>query len=217
MHSFSPAVVIIASLARHDDWMMERFSQAADNNKDPILAALRKILTKPGTILEIGSGSGQHAIFLGNGLPHVTWQPSDRADSLPALSNNLAEWAPDNVAEPLELDLNHADWPIDAIDAVFAANVLHIVSTDLGEALITGAGRRLTDGGKLICYGPFKYDGAFTTPSNASFDQWLKARDPASGIRDIEWVRDIAAKCDLELMADHDMPANNQLLVFEKQ
>ena len=196
---------------------MEGFSQAAENNKRPILDVLKDWL-KPGTcVLEIGSGSGQHAIYFSQALPNVQWQPSDRPEVQPLLQSNTQEYGSSNLLAPIALDLAACGWPDSKIDAVYSANVLHIVSTDLGEAMINGAAQCLQMGGFLILYGPFRYQGSFNTPSNAEFDAWLRARDPNSGIRDFEWVDELARAEDLVLQEDRSMPANNQCLVFQKQ
>lgn len=200
--------------------VMERFSQAAENNKTPILDALRSVLANHSRVLEVGSGSGQHAFHFAANLPQVTWQPSDRGDYLNALVRNIAELAPANVLPPIELDLERGFNPAAAgtepFDCVYAANVIHIARQELGEVLIKGAGECLARGGLLLLYGPFKYGGEFTTPSNADFDVWLKDRDPDSGVRDIEWASGIAANAGLVLLQDRPMPANNQLLIFGK-
>lgn len=195
---------------------MQGFSQAAENNKGPILEILRDLVPERGSLLEIGSGTGQHALFMGHALPEVRWQPSDVAANLPALAANL-DAAPPNVQPPVALDLNDPDWPVDTVDVVYAANVLHIVSMDLGAALIAGAGSRLAPGGRLILYGPFRYDGEFTTESNRDFDGWLRERDSASGIREIAWVESLADEAGLSREFDRSMPANNQLLSFVKR
>lgn len=196
--------------------MLNRFSQAADNNKEPIADVLRRLLPAPATVLEIGSGSGQHALHFTRRFPHLTWQPTDRGEYFEALCENVAANPAPNLCVPQPLDLAAWPWPLDRADAVYAANVMHIAAAELGEALIRGAGSVLGPGGRLLLYGPYRYDGAFTTPSNADFDKWLKARDPASGIRDIEWVIDLATTAGLHLTEDIPMPANNQFLVFTR-
>ncbi len=196
--------------------MLNRFSQAADNNKGPIADVLRRLLPAPATVLEIGSGSGQHALYFTGLFPHLTWQPTDRGEYFEALCENVAANPGPNLGVPLMLDLAEWPWPLARADVVYAANVIHIAAAELGEALIRGAGSVLGPDGRLLLYGPFRYGGAFTTPSNADFDEWLKARDPASGIRDIEWVTELAATAGLDLAEDIPMPANNQFLVFTR-
>lgn len=191
-------------------------SQASDNNKPHILARITEVLTAPGVVLEVGSGSGQHAVYFAGHLPHITWQPTDRPEFLGPLCDNIREFAPANVESPLELDVSMDTWPLEQADHLFTANSLHIMSSDHVKALIEGAGRVVRPGGYLIIYGPFKYNGAFTTDSNARFDEMLRARDPASGIRDFEQVDELARRARFEFVADHDMPANNQLLIYRQ-
>ena len=194
---------------------MQGFSQAADNNKAAILAVLAEWLPQQARLLEIGSGAGQHAIHMAAALYHVHWQPTDRAPVLPMLRSNIAEYGTANILRPTALDLATQIWPAQTYDCVYSANVMHIVSSELGENLICSAAKMLTADGLLALYGPYKYAGVFTTPSNADFDLWLKARDARSGIRDFEWVHDLAARSGLRLMADQRMPANNQMLIFK--
>ena len=195
---------------------MQGFSQAADNNKAAILAVLAEYLPHQTKLLEIGSGAGQHAIHLAAALNHVLWQPSDREIVLPALTSNIDEYGPVNILEPIILDLAAHTWPAQTYNCVYAANVVHIVSSELGEILIRRAAKVLTDEGLLALYGPFKYAGDFTTPSNADFDLWLKERDAQSGVRDVEWILDLASHAGLQLVEDRQMPANNQMLIFQK-
>ena len=195
---------------------MQGFSQAAENNKAAILAVLAEWLPHQTKLLEIGSGAGQHAIHLAAALNHLLWQPSDREIVLPALTSNIDEYGPVNILGPITLDLASHTWPAQTYNCVYAANVMHIVSSELGENLIRGAAKVLTDEGLLALYGPFKYAGDFTTPSNADFDLWLKERDAQSGVRDVEWILDLATHAGLWLVEDRQMPANNQMLIFQK-
>ena len=170
-------------------------------------------------VLEIGSGTGQHAVHFARALPHLHWQPSDRAPWLPTLRDRITREGPCNLAAPIELDVSVSPWPAVAADAVFSANTLHIMAWREVEAFFAGVGRVLAATGAgpartLAVYGPFKYRDAFTTPGNAQFDASLKARDPASGIRDFEAVDALARAQGFTLAADHAMPANNQLLVW---
>ena len=196
---------------------MEGFSQAAENNKTSILDVLRDWLKPDACVLEIGSGSGQHAIHFSQALPSVRWQPSDRPEVQSLLQSNTQVYGSSNLLAPITLDLSLPQWPNTQIDAVYSANVLHIVSTNLGKTMIKGAAQCLQTNGLFIVYGPFRYGGSFTAPSNAEFDDWLRARDPNSGIRDFEWVDELARAGDLVLQEDRSMPANNQCLVFQKQ
>lgn len=190
------------------------FSQACENNKEPIRAVLQEVFTTPGTILEIGSGTGQHAVHFGRQLPHLTWQPTDVADNLPGIRAWLAEADLPNVREPLLLDLDQAEWPVAAADGVFTANTVHIVSWPRVEALFRGAAGVLPTGAAFCLYGPFAYGGAHTSESNAEFDAMLRRRDPASGIRDRDDLERLAGEVGFALAADQAMPANNRTLVW---
>lgn len=193
---------------------LKNYSQPAENNKTPILAILMKLMPTPATVLEIGSGSGQHALHFAGNMPHLTWQPSDQGDYFDGLQDNLAQSGRSNILPPLYLDLDQPRWPLNHADHLFAANVLHIAPAAAIAALFLGAANVISN---LVClYGPFKYDGAFTSESNAQFDEWLKSRDPQSGIRDFEVVVETARQNGFSLRDDHVMPANNQLLVVER-
>lgn len=198
----------------HD--VFRNYSQAAENNREYILAELRGLFTHTGVVLEIGSGSGQHAVYFAENLAHLTWQPTDRGEYVSGLALNIAELAGENIRKPLVLDVADRIWPVSEVDYVFSANALHIMSANHGMDLVEGVGKTLKQGGLLVLYGPYKYGDEFTTESNAKFDLWLKSRDPVSGIRDIEWLQQLAADAGLSLAQDIPMPANNQLLVFQK-
>ena len=193
------------------------FSQAADNNKASILTVLSKYLQAGDVVLEVGSGSGQHALHMAQALPYVTWYPSEHPAALDTLKHNIEACGSDNIATPLSIDLAKDTWQKPLVDVVYAANIAHIVTPLLGERLVALARNALSGGGLLALYGPFKYAGAFTSESNARFEQWLKARDPRSGIRDFEWMLELASDHDMTLIEDHTMPANNQLLVFQSR
>jgi len=195
---------------------MKPFSESSAENQEPILAILRQTFSSVRQVLEIGSGTGQHAVHFARHLPHLTWQSSELAPNLPGVRLWLEEAALPNTPPPLELDVNRQPWPIAPVDGVFTANTLHIVSWPEVERMVQGAGQALLPGGVMCIYGPFNYGGAFTAPSNARFDAWLKARDPASGIRDAEAVCALAEQHGLHLEADHAMPVNNRTLVLRK-
>jgi SAM-dependent methyltransferase len=192
------------------------FSQACENNKRPILAIIRRYLTDVAQVLEIGSGTGQHAVFFAGRLPHLTWQTSDLAVYHTGIHQSLDDAALDNVLPPLTLDVTDPDWPIDTADAVFSANTTHIMSWSEVEAFIAGVGRILRADGCFLLYGPFAYAGAHTSDSNARFDRSLRDRDPASGVRAFEAIDACACNAGLMLIDDHAMPANNRLLVWRK-
>ena len=195
---------------------MQGYSQAAENNKAPIADIMGRHLPPDASVLEIGSGAGQHALHMSNTFPGITWWPSEREVVIPVLKANLAHYGPNNIQPPLALDLADCKWSGDSINVVYAANVMHIVSESLGERLLQLAAQALKPSGLLMLYGPYKYNGQFTTESNASFDQWLKDRDPASGIRDFEALMATAKCTGLTLTQDYAMPANNQMLIFER-
>ena len=196
---------------------MEGFSQAADNNKTPILEVLTSWLSDDQLVLEVGSGTGQHAIHMAAALKGIRWQPTDCLEVLPNLIKNISTYGTSNVLTPTNLDLSLNQWPAEKVDCVYSANVIHIVSETLVEKLIRGAARTLSEEGLLALYGPFKYRGTFTTPSNADFDSWLKARNPESGVRDFEWILELAKDSELSFSEDRSMPANNQFLAFRRQ
>lgn len=191
-------------------------SEACDRNKDPILAILREAFAGVSGVLEVGSGTGQHAVHFARRLPALDWQPTDRGDWLPGLAARVALEGPPNLRSPVELDVDDDSWPFVAADAVFSANTLHIMSWTSVEAFFRGVGRVLGRDGLLAVYGPFRYGGAFTSDSNADFDRFLRERDPHSGIRDFEAVDALARAQGLALLADHAMPANNQLLLWRR-
>jgi SAM-dependent methyltransferase len=190
------------------------FSEACERNKQPILETLREALARHRHVVEIGAGTGQHAVHFARGLPHLRWLPTDRAEYLPGIAARVAAEGPANLHAPIELDVMQPEWPSLVADAVYSANTLHIMSWIEVEAFFRGVGRILGNRGVLVVYGPFRYGGSFTSGSNAAFDRALRDRDPASGIRDFEAVTSLAAAQGFELQADHAMPANNQLLAW---
>jgi len=202
----------------------QRWSEACERNRDPILAVLRRLLQDRHRVLEIGSGTGQHAEYFAAQLPHLQWQASDHPDYLPGIAERLAEAGLPNAAAP---------WPLQAVlapvpglaplpeaplgfDAVFSANTLHIMSWPHVQALFAGLPAVMADDALLCAYGPFNYNGNYSSDSNRQFDGWLKARDPESGIRDAEAVDALAAAQGLRLVDDVAMPANNRLRVWRR-
>ncbi|MFP4559987.1 MAG: DUF938 domain-containing protein [Thiohalorhabdus sp.] len=196
--------------------MKKPFSQACENNKDPILEVLAEVFREAGTVLEIGSGTGQHAVHFGRHLPHLTWQPTDVADNLPGIRAWLAEADLPNVRVPLVLDLDAEPWPVGQADGVFSANTAHIVSWPQLERMFAGVAGILREGAAFCLYGPFAYGGEHTSGSNARFDAMLRQRDPASGIRDLRELEALGRRVGLHLEADHAMPANNRTLVWRR-
>lgn len=191
------------------------FSPACERNREPILAVLREAFADRKHVLEIGSGTGQHAVHFAAALPHLIWQTSDRAPYLPGIRQWLDEAALPNTPAPLLLDVN-GPWPAIRADAVFTANTLHIMSQADGEALFAMLPTVLADDATLAIYGPFRYAGAHTSASNAAFDHALRADHPSRGIRDAEWLIELAAGIGLTCTADHAMPANNRCLIFRR-
>jgi SAM-dependent methyltransferase len=196
--------------------MVFTHSEASERNKGPILRVLADACRDCRTVLEIGSGTGQHAVHFARHLPHLTWQPSDLPEGLPALAERIEQEAPANVRAPIALDVRRHPWPVAPVDGIFTANTFHIMDWRGVEHFYEGAGQVLQETGVLCVYGPFRYRGAFTTASNADFDRYLKVRDPASGIRDFEAVNELARGIGLALVADYAMPANNQALVWSR-
>jgi SAM-dependent methyltransferase len=191
-------------------------SEACERNKGPILGILREAFTNRSRVLEIGSGTGQHAVHFARHLSQLFWQPTDRAEYLDDLVRRIETEGTANLGRPVELDVLQRPWPALSADAMFSANTLHIMSWQAVEALFAGLPRVLDSNAVLAIYGPFRYSGRFTTQSNAEFDRGLRARDPSSGVRDFEAVDSLASRIGFELVMDHAMPANNQLIVWRR-
>lgn len=192
------------------------YSEACEQNKDPILKVLREVFSEPGLILEIGAGTGQHAVHFARELPHLDWQPTDQADYLPGIWMWVAEAGLSNLRPPLALDACCEPWPVTQAGGVFSANTTHIMNWPAVEGLFRGVGRALQPGGAFCLYGPFNYGGCYTSASNAEFDAFLKDRDPASGIRDFDDLDRLARENGLRLLRDYSMPVNNRTLVWVK-
>lgn len=199
------------------------FSAPADRNKQPILDILRGVLPKSGTALEIASGTGQHITWFAAAMPGWQWQPTDAdAQALPAITEWIAHTGVTNVRAPHRLDVMAPQWPAQAtpftesFDAIYCANMLHISPWETCAALMQGCSRHLAPTGVLVLYGPYLEDGVPTAPGNLAFDQSLRARDPAWGIRRLEDVQGEAQRAGLVLQARHAMPANNLLLVLAR-
>ncbi|NIF78557.1 DUF938 domain-containing protein [Paraburkholderia sp. Cy-641] len=192
-------------------------SPSAERNGAPILAVLREALPATGRVLEIASGTGEHAVLFAGALPGLDWQPSD-AD--PEARASIAAWSAHaglpNLRAPLALDVHRPDWGVETLDAVVCINMIHIAPWSATQALFVGASRRLAEGGVLYLYGPYKRGGAHTAPSNEAFDQWLKSRNLEWGVRDMEAVVALGAALGLACDEPIAMPANNFSLVFRK-
>jgi cyclopropane fatty-acyl-phospholipid synthase-like methyltransferase len=191
------------------------FSPASERNREPILAVLCEHFAHARSVLEIGSGTGQHAVHFAQALPHLTWQCSDRAENLPGIRQWLADAALPNTPEPIELDVN-GHWPNTTFDAVFTANTLHIMGWSEVQRFFAMLPQVLNPGALLTVYGPFNRDGRFTSPSNASFDADLKRADPKRGIREFQAVDRLAQAAGLRLREDRAMPANNRCITWQR-
>jgi cyclopropane fatty-acyl-phospholipid synthase-like methyltransferase len=196
--------------------MNKQFSTACERNREPILDVLRDAFAQRKRVLEIGSGTGQHAVFFAEQLPHLVWQTSDVPHNHASILAWMQEAQLPNVLPPLMLDVGAENWPAGPFDAVFTANTCHIMAWREVQAMFAGIGRVLQTGGTLCIYGPFNYGGRFTSASNAQFDAALKAQAPHMGIRDSEAMMQLAADQGLVLQADHALPANNRLLVWQR-
>ena len=190
--------------------------EACERNKGPILAVLASELAGCRRVLEIGSGTGQHAVYFAAHLPHLDWQPSELPANLPELAARIRAEGGANLRAPFALDVRTRPWPAGRVDAVFSANTLHIMSSGEVGDFFRGAGAVLADPGVLCVYGPFCYQGQHTSVSNAQFDAYLRQRDPASGVRDFAALDRLARAAGLTLAADHPMPANNRTLVWRR-
>ena len=187
-------------------------------NREPILDVLRRLLPAHGLILEIASGSGEHAAFFAKALPALVWQPSDPdAQALASIASHRAAAGAANLLAPLQLDVTAARWPLERADAILCNNMIHITPWSVSEGLMAGAQRTLSPGGILYLYGPYKIDGRHTAPSNEEFDLSLRARNPEWGIRDLADVTELAGRHGLVLAETIQMPANNQSVVFRRQ
>jgi hypothetical protein len=190
------------------------FSEACERNKAPILDVLRGAFAARAQVLEIGSGTGQHAVYFAAHLDHVIWHPTEQLAYLADLGARVKLEGSRNLRTPTLLDVKQSIWPLRSADAIFTANTLHIMSWPEVMAMYRGLDAVLPSGGILCIYGPFRYGGRYTSDSNQEFDRMLQERDPESGLRDIEDLSALAAQYGLRLRADHDLPANNRLLEF---
>jgi hypothetical protein len=194
--------------------MNKPYAESCEKNKDQILAVLKEIFADRKRVLEIASGTGQHAVYFGRELPHLIWQPSEQAQNLDGIQAWLDEAQLPNVLPPLALNVNDAHWPVTAVDAIFNANTVHIISWLEVERMFAHIASVIEPGGYVCFYGAYNYGGKFTSESNARFDDWLKSRDPKSGVRDFEAVNRLAASHGLDLLRDIEMPSNNRILVW---
>lgn len=195
---------------------MKPYADSCEQNQAQILEVLLDEFAENKNVLEIASGTGQHAVFFGRALPHLNWQTSELQHNHAGIQAWLDEAELANVRAPIKIDVYDPSWPIAQVDAVFNANTVHIVSWQGVAQMFAGIGRVLNIGGKLCIYGAFNYGGKFTSESNESFDAWLKSRDPVSGVRDFEAVNLLAEAQGLRLLKDISMPGNNRTLVWQR-
>lgn len=193
---------------------MKRTAKAALRNREALAAALDELLPERGTVLELGSGTGEHAVFLAARFPALSWQPSDPD---PEARASIAAWAAEarraNLSPPLDLDLSLPTWHRQVADAVLCVNVLHVAPPECGEALVAGAAAVLPAGGPLAVYGPFVHRGARLAGRLARLDEELRAHDPALGVREVERLADAGRRCGLTLAGELAMPEEGDLLL----
>jgi Protein of unknown function (DUF938) len=192
------------------------YSEASDRNREPILGVLRDWFLQPGTVLEIGAGTGQHAVFFAQHLPHLTWVATDREEHLDGIRQWMEETPLANLRGPLKLNVRDEVWPVREANYAFSANTAHIMSWSEVEAMFAGISVALERNGKFCLYGPFNRNGQFTSDSNRDFDEMLRARNPVMGLRDDRAMIDLGRRCELTFAADYSMPARNRLLVWTK-
>lgn len=204
--------------------LIKPFSQSCENNKQVIFERIKDQFQNGNVVLEIGSRTAQHVTYFASLMPTVRWLPSDIPENMATLKACLDGDEHENIAPPVTLDVTQDSWPVSAfdesvsdsgVDGVFTANTLHIMPWSAVESFFAGVGRALRPSGKLCVYGPFKYKGKFTTLSNEAFDASLKLQYSGSGVRDFETIDQLAKTKNLQLIHDHDMPANNQLLIWQ--
>lgn len=196
---------------------MKQHAPSCDRNKHYILELLKEVLPRFGAVLEIGSGTGQHAAFFADSLPALEWQPTDLEENIPSIKSWCEDAGSENIRPPEVLDLRSPEWPVSKVDALISINTIHIVSWPLVENLFRGAGKVVTTGGVMYCYGPYRYSDKLLEPSNIEFDRWLKQRDPESGVRQFEEVNQLAEANGFVLQGDRAMPANNRSLWWIKK
>jgi len=195
---------------------LKPISESCFQNQDVILKHLQYLCTQPANVLEIGSGTGQHAVYFSRQLTYLNWYTSDRIENHPGIKLWLDESQLSNVYHPFELDVTKSNWPELSIDIVFTANTVHIMGQSEVEDFFRGVGENLNSEGLFIIYGPFNYHGQYTSKSNACFDIWLKQQNPLSCIKDFDWLNTLAKQSGLEFKQDIEMPANNRILCWKK-
>ena len=196
--------------------MLKPFADSCDENREPILSVIQPLLKDCSTVFEIGSGTGQHAAYFAEKLPHLVWHTSDCAEHHAGINMWLDDAGLENTRAPVNLNVSTSAWPTQRFDAVFSANTTHIMHWPDVIAMFSGLGSLLPGGGRFLLYGPFNYNSQYTSESNARFDGWLKSRDPESGIRNFEDLDKLAQQAGMQLKNDYEMPANNRVLYWEK-
>jgi len=197
--------------------MSKNFSTACERNSQPIAEQLIRLFALSSKVLEIGSGTGQHAVAFAHALPHLQWQCSDRMENHASINAWRSESGLSNIGAPIDLHIGRSKWPSAHYDAVFTANTCHIMSWQEVELMFAGVATLLPEKGLFCIYGPFNYGGQFTSTSNQQFDASLRTQAPHMGLRDIEDIRQLAVSVHLQLREDIAMPANNRLLVLVKE
>ena len=192
------------------------YSESCDQNRDPIFEVIQPLLKASKKVLEVGSGTGQHAVYFAKNMPHLIWQTSDQQPYHEGIKLWLADAQLDNTPTPIALNVSSDTWPDEQFDVVFSANAVHIMGWDNVVDFFANAPKLLNSGGLFILYGPFNYNQQYTSESNARFDIWLKQRDPQSGIRDFEALDKLANNAGMKIKEDYALPANNRILVWEK-
>jgi len=207
--------VNVPDLQVHNNGMALPYAEACERNKDPILAVLREAFANCTHVLEIGSGTGQHAVHFALAMPGIVWQPSELPDAMPGLRKRIFNEGPKNLRAPVVIDVTAPPWDVRKVDGIFTANTLHIMHWREVEAFFAGLPAVAKPGAALAIYGPFRFRGTPTAGSNESFDAMLRARDPGSGLRDFESVDALARAAGFGFVADHAMPASNHTLVWK--
>ncbi|GAA0397217.1 class I SAM-dependent methyltransferase [Cocleimonas flava] len=192
------------------------FSESCVQNQQVILDVLKPLLKDKKHLLEIGSGTGQHAVFLAGQMPHLIWQTSDQSIYHGGIKAWLDEAGLDNTRDPLSINVSADEWPEENYDVIFSANAVHIMSWENVVDYFNHACPLLESNGYFILYGPFNYEEKYTSESNANFDQWLKNNDPKSCIKDFEKLNKLAEENNMSIVDDIAMPANNRILVWQK-
>ena len=192
------------------------YSESCDQNRDPIFKVIQPLLKDKKTVLEVGSGTGQHAVYFAKEMPHLIWQTSDQEVYHEGIKRWLDDAKLDNTPPPISLNVSTDTWPTQSFDAIFSANAVHIMAWDNVIDFFENAPKLLKKGGLFILYGPFNYNQQYTSESNARFDIWLKQRDPRSAIRDFEALDKLAQKAGMALQSDYALPANNRILIWKK-